>query len=220
MNEEKLSLQTQIESSLTNSVRVQLLQSFRDPEYRRIFSEERLRSSVALQIRALRHQRDMTQAKLGDAIGMAQTWVSKLEDPEYGKMTVATLLRLAGAFDTDLEIKFRPFSKTLDSLPNQGPEYFYVASFEDEFGETRCAANAIQIERRIPTNDTRQMASLRTVEALRDEDRRTVTPRKTASMAANAQQENGYGYSENTIGQSGLALRHTGIESSRSLYLS
>lgn len=75
----------------------------------------------------------MTQKQLGDAIGMAQTWVSKLENPEYGKMTVATLLRLAtSAFDTDLEIKFRPFSETLHTLPTQGPEYFSVPSFEEE----------------------------------------------------------------------------------------
>jgi transcriptional regulator with XRE-family HTH domain len=76
----------------------------------------------------------MTQSQLGKAIGMAQTWVSKLEDPDYGKMTVATLLRLAGAFDADLEIKFRPFSRTLDLLPTQGPEYFYVPTFEQEYG--------------------------------------------------------------------------------------
>ena len=135
MSAGRLSLQTQTECGPTISARGQLLQSFRDPEYRRLFVEERLRASVALQIRALRQQHEMTQAELGKAIGMAQTWISKLEDPDYGKMTVATLLRLAGAYDADLEIKFRPFSKTLDSLPTQGPEYFHVPTFEEEFGQ-------------------------------------------------------------------------------------
>jgi transcriptional regulator with XRE-family HTH domain len=111
-----------------------MLHSLRDTEYRPLFVAERLRSSVALQIRALRQERNMTQAQLGDAIGMAQTWISKLEDPDYGKMTVATLLRLAQTFDTDIEIKFRPFSKMLDTIPIQGPEYFHVQSFEKEFG--------------------------------------------------------------------------------------
>jgi transcriptional regulator with XRE-family HTH domain len=124
----------QQESEGTISVRQQLLASLRDAEYRHEFVRERVHSSVALQIRSLRKQRNnMTQAELGAAIGMAQTWVSKLENPEYGKMTVETLLRLAVAFDSDLEIKFRPFSRTLDTLPNQGPEYFYVPSFTDEF---------------------------------------------------------------------------------------
>src|SRR5208282_2060622 len=103
----------------TTRAKRQLLDSLKDREYRSSFVCERVRSSVALQIRALREQRKkMTQAQLGDHIGMAQTWVSKLENPDYGKMTVATLLRLAtDAFDTDLEIKFRPFSETISSLP-------------------------------------------------------------------------------------------------------
>ncbi len=64
---------------------------------------------------------------------MAQTWVSKLENPDYGKMTVATLLRLADAFDTDLEIKFRPFTESVDTLTRQSEDYFTVPSFTEEF---------------------------------------------------------------------------------------
>jgi transcriptional regulator with XRE-family HTH domain len=201
----KLSLQTRAESAPTISARRQLLQSFRDPEYRRLFTEERLRSSVALQIRALRQQRDMTQAKLGEAIGMAQTWVSKLEDPEYGKMTVATLLRLAAAFDTDLEIKFRPFSKTLDTLPTQGPEYFHVASFEDDFGAGEFDASTIDKVRSIEKRLTSGGQAPRTGSALDSipGSSRTsagasaptaTSPWESASGATNLRGENGYGY--------------------------
>jgi transcriptional regulator with XRE-family HTH domain len=123
----------QHESEDTTLARAELLSSLRDQDYRRQFVAERVRSSMALQIRALREQRKMSQTALGEELGMAQTWVSKLENPDYGKMTVATLLRLADAFDTDLEIKFRPFSTTLHTLPRQGREYFVVPSFADEF---------------------------------------------------------------------------------------
>lgn len=144
MSAERLSLLTQTGSEDTISARAQLLSSLRDTEYRHEFIKERVRSSVALQIRALRMQRNnMTQKQLGDAIGMAQTWVSKLENPEYGKMTVATLLRLAEAFDTDLEIKFRPFSRTVDVLPRQGPGYYEVPSFEEEYGSDELTAEDI-----------------------------------------------------------------------------
>lgn len=130
---EKLLKETTPESGPTISVKQQLLTSLMDKDYRHAFVQERVRSSVALQIRSLRDQRHkMTQKELGDAIGMAQTWVSKLENPEYGKMTVSTLLRLANEFDTDLEIKFRPFSSTVDELPSQGPDYFQVRSFTEE----------------------------------------------------------------------------------------
>lgn len=133
-------------SSDTTLARAQLLSSLRDADYRHEFVKERVRSSVALQIRALRKQRnDMTQEQLGDDIGMKQTWISKLENPEYGKMTVATLLRLAEAFDTDLEIKFRPFSKTVDELPRQDSGYFDVPSFEEEFGEADAAQGALDL---------------------------------------------------------------------------
>lgn len=133
MSEGKLYTLIQQESPATISVRSQLLESLRDQEYRRQFVDERVRSSMALQIRSLRDQRDMSQKALGDALGMAQTWVSKLENPDYGKMSVATLLRLAHEFDTDLEIKFRPFSTTLDRLPKQKDDYFHIPSFKDEF---------------------------------------------------------------------------------------
>ena len=85
MNGEKLSLPIQTESAPTILAK-QLLESWKDPEYRAEFVRERVRSSVALQIRALREQRNgMTQKQLGDAIGKAQTWISVLEDPEYGE---------------------------------------------------------------------------------------------------------------------------------------
>jgi transcriptional regulator with XRE-family HTH domain len=135
MSEEKLLFLTPHESNDTILAKAQLLSSLRSPEYRREFVAERVRSSMALQIRALREQRKMSQAILGNAIGMAQTWVSKLENPDYGKMTVATLLRVANAFDTDLEIKFRPFSTTINALPRQREDYFDVPGFDDEFGE-------------------------------------------------------------------------------------
>ena len=44
---------------------------------------------------------------------MAQTWVSKLEDPNYGKLTISTLLKVASAFDVGLQIDFVPYSKVL-----------------------------------------------------------------------------------------------------------
>lgn len=167
MSAGQLLLMTPVALEHMISVKKQLLRSLRDREYRRTFVSERVRNSVALQIRALRKQRgDMTQAHLGEALGMAQTWVSRLENPEYGKMTVATLLRLADVFDVDLEIKFRPFSMTINTLSTQGPDYFAVPSFEDEYGRQAIAKSRaiggvsiqtapsaqLQLPRFIPTN--------------------------------------------------------------------
>ena len=165
MNEEKLLIATQLEFDHTTLAKSQLLASLRDSDYRREFVKERVHSSIALQIRAVRRQRgNMTQSELGAAVRKAQTWISKLEDPEYGKMTVATLLRLAAAFDTDLEIKFRPFSELIESLSTQGPSYFNVQSFQEEFEFQSLAAEDIATvdlieNRRFATPPVRQVQS-------------------------------------------------------------
>jgi transcriptional regulator with XRE-family HTH domain len=219
MNAGTLSLQTRAESAPTILARRQLLQSFRDPEYRRLFVEERVRASVALQIRALRQQRDMTQAKLGEAIGMAQTWVSKLEDPEYGKMTVATLLRLAGAFDADIEIKFRPYSRTLDSLPAQGPDYFYVPTFDEEFGSGESDSETIGRVRNIENIRDQGItffgaavsAGMTTTEnanalASGSQEQTPAPPKKPKASALERTREDQHGNYQGSARQSSLAL--------------
>jgi len=160
MNAGKLLSPIQVESIPTTKAK-QLLESWKDPEYRAEFVRERVRSSVALQIRALREQRNrMTQKQLGDAIGKAQTWISVLEDPEYGKMSVATLLSLAAAFDTDLEIKFRPFSKALHELTKQSATYFEVRSFTEELPDLENASGLGWITPKGEWSDIRRAAAL------------------------------------------------------------
>ena len=115
-----------------NSSRDQIVHKLADREYRESFVADLIYSHIPLKIRALREQRAMTQAQLGQEAGMAQTWVSKLEDPNYGKLTIATLLKLASAFDVGLVIDFVPYSRLLDNALSLSPESFEVASFEND----------------------------------------------------------------------------------------
>ena len=132
MSGENLSLRTTASSSPTISVRTQLLSSFQDHEYRHAFLAEHARAFIALQVRSLREERKITQAQLGELMGKAQAWISRLEDPDYGKVTVATLLELAEAFDTALVIRFAAFSELLDRLVTLSPADYSVASFRDD----------------------------------------------------------------------------------------
>lgn len=116
------------------SDREQLIRKFRDKDYRDAFIAEHIYSRLPLKIRALRETRGLSQKTLGERVGMAQTWVSKLEDPNYGKLTLSTLLRLASAFDVGLEIDFVPFSKVLDDTLGLTPESWEVSSFGDDVG--------------------------------------------------------------------------------------
>lgn len=119
----------------TNSVSGQLITKLSDKQYRDAFAAEGIYSVLPLKIWSLREQRKLSQRELGDKIGVTQAWVSKLEDPNYGKLTLSTLLRLASAFDVGLEVDFVPFSKILGNA-STAPESFQVASFAEDKGLT------------------------------------------------------------------------------------
>ncbi len=139
----------------------QLLRSWRERDYRAQFVRDRVQSSVALQIRALRDQRNgMTQSQLGALMGKAQPWISQIENPEYGKWSVATLLDCANAFDTDVEIRFRPFSRSLYELSHQDEQYFRVGSFEEELPELEQAATTGWVSNNGRWNDITRAAHL------------------------------------------------------------
>ncbi len=73
-------------------------------EYRDAYVSGQLRIWLADQIRALRGE--MSQAEFGELIGKPQTVVSRLEDPDYGKLTLQTLLEVAAKLDIALIVRF------------------------------------------------------------------------------------------------------------------
>ena len=117
-----------------NSDREQLIRKFRDKGYRDAFIAEHINSRIPLKIRALREGPWPEPEKVRRKIGVAQTWVSKLEDPNYGKLTLSTLLRLASAFDVGIEVDFVPFSKVLDDALGLTSESWNVSSFGEDAG--------------------------------------------------------------------------------------
>src|SRR5712664_27997 len=131
---ENLQKPTGDESPSTSSLREQLLRSFRtSKEYRHAFVEEKVRTSIAAQIKAIREQRGLTQPEFADEMGKSQSWVSRLEDANQAPPTIPSLLKAAEAFDVDLEIRFSPFSELLDRLGALNENTFRVLSFEEEF---------------------------------------------------------------------------------------
>jgi transcriptional regulator with XRE-family HTH domain len=135
----------------TDSARRELFEKFKESkEYRDAFIAEHIYTRLPLKIRGLREQRGWSQKELGEKVGMAQAWVSKLEDPSYGKYTIATLLRLASAFDVGLDIDFKLFSKILDKALRLTPESFEVASFADDPGFMEYQAETATLSQDIP----------------------------------------------------------------------
>lgn len=133
-----------------SSVREQLVRKLQSKEYRDAFTAEQIFSHLPLKIRSLRESRHLSQKQLGEKAGVAQAWVSKLEDPNYGKLTLSTLLRLASAFDVGLEVDFVPFSRVLDRALKLSPESFEVRSFAEDVGAERRRNDLVKFGVRAP----------------------------------------------------------------------
>jgi len=115
------------------SVGIQILQNLKDSKvYRHSFVAEKVRSSLATQIKTIREQRGMSQPELAHAMGKSQSWVSRLEDPNQPAPTVPSLLQVAEAYDVDLEIRFGRFSTLIDHIDGLNQESLKVPSFSDE----------------------------------------------------------------------------------------
>lgn len=103
------------------------------PTARRAFVESEVVTGLATQIRVLRQQRGWTQFELAKKLGTTQTVVSRLEDPSYGKQTVATLVALSAAFDTGLSVKFTSLLEMFRSSNRAVDRHeLEVESFESE----------------------------------------------------------------------------------------
>lgn len=117
---------------MTTSVRRYIIDRLKDKTYRDAYVDENISTGIATQIKTMRESCGWTQQELGARLGMAQETISQLEDPNYGRLTMRTLKRLASAFDVALFVRFVPFSSLVDMLVNLSQEDLAVPSFEKD----------------------------------------------------------------------------------------
>lgn len=110
-----------------------LREAMKDKTYRDAFVEEHIRTGIPFQIRALREKAKWKQKELGQRANMAQERISVLEDPDYSKFTISTLLKLASAFDVGLTVRFVPFSKVLKEEANLSDTLAPACFSDDEY---------------------------------------------------------------------------------------
>ena len=123
---------TTTDQKSTSSVRRDLVENFKNKHYRDLFVAEQISSGLPLKIRKLREAKFPSQKTFAQGLGKHQSWVSQLENPNYGKLTLTTLLEVASTLDVALEVDFVPFSRIIERSSHLSPEWFTVPSFEEE----------------------------------------------------------------------------------------
>ena len=102
-------------------------------EYGEAFWEENITTGIAFQVREMRASRGWTQQELGVRAGnMAQERIHHIENPDYGRLSVTTLKRLASAFHVALEVRFISYSELVDRMLSRTPEMLSPPAIEND----------------------------------------------------------------------------------------
>jgi len=125
---------------MIGNIKQRLLRKLQGKRYRDAYVGSQVSTGLAYQTREIREQRGLTQEALGARINKRQNLISRLEDPDYGRYTVKTLLELASAFDVALLVKFVPYSHFLREMEDKHPGALQVPSFEDELPRLKADA--------------------------------------------------------------------------------
>ncbi len=107
-------------------------------KYRSAFAKAQFKRLVPFQIRALRKKRGWSQETLAANANLTQGVISRAEDPDYGNLTVNTILNIAEGFDVVFVGKLVPYSEFVRWYGNLSEHLRPIHSFEEEqlvFGE-------------------------------------------------------------------------------------
>jgi len=82
------------------------LAKFARKEYRDSYLQTQVRGGIAYQMQALREKFGLSQTAFAEKTGKKQSVISRLENTEYGRASIQTLLDIACSLDVALLVKF------------------------------------------------------------------------------------------------------------------
>jgi transcriptional regulator with XRE-family HTH domain len=104
-------------------------------KYREEFVAAQLKRGIPFQIQTLMKQKQFSQDKLAKESGLTQGVISRAANPDYGNLTLNTIIKIAAGFDVAFVGKFVPFSELGKWFTNLTEESVRVKSFEEEDAE-------------------------------------------------------------------------------------
>ena len=112
--------------------RKQLFESFSDKEYRIAFVRESVSVGLAHQIRVNREFRGWSQAELATRAHKSQAFISRIENPGYGQMTLKTLFEIVAAFDAGLVVKIISLGRLAEISSSITQDGLIALGFDEE----------------------------------------------------------------------------------------
>lgn len=112
--------------------REELIENFRDKEYRESYAEDFLNTTIATQMRVLREQRGLTQEELASAVGTKQTAISRIENVDNAARNIGTLAKIACQLGCRLKVSFETYGTLVDDSLSFSRENLQRPSFEED----------------------------------------------------------------------------------------
>lgn len=100
--------------------------------YRDEFSLTMFKRMVPFQAKAMRKKRGWSQEDLARNSRVTQGVISRVEDPDYGNLTINTICRVAAGFDVAFIGKFVPFTDLMDWYEASEEETGTVPFFQEQ----------------------------------------------------------------------------------------
>jgi len=96
--------------STSDAAEIMDLEFGQAPGYGELRAQERAKSQAAQAIYDARQAAGLTQKQLADLAGTTQSVISRLEDGDYDRPSLALLHRVAAALDRRVEVRFLPLA--------------------------------------------------------------------------------------------------------------